>query len=170
VIAAAGSDSKLALAASKGALPAGINYTGADGKAFRLRLKDALGGNTETSEAKGIDLFVDNVGGDYLEAGMRSMSWNGRAVVVGFAGGKIPSIPANILLLKNISVSGLFWGAHMQFQYDLFQSSCDDLVAMWAAGEIHPHVSHRVPLQHINEALRLVASRESTGKVIVTMD
>lgn len=169
VIAAAGSDAKIAVAASKGALPVGLNYTDCDGKAFRERLKTALASNHETMDAKSVDVFIDNVGGDYLEAGLRSMNWNGRAVVVGFAGGNIPKIPANILLLKNTSLSGLFWGAHMFAQPKLFQSSCNDIVRMWGEGKIAPHISHRIPLQDINEALRLVASRESTGKVIVTM-
>ena len=136
---------------------------------FRERLKAALASNPETSNAKCIDLIVDNVGGDYLEASMRSLSWNGRAVVVGFAGGKIPKIPVNILLLKNISLHGLYWGAHMKNQPDLFHASCSDLIKMWAAGDITPHISHKIDISNINEALRLVSSRESTGKVIVTM-
>lgn len=169
MIAAAGSDAKIAIAASRGASPVGVNYLDCDGKQFRQRLKDALKANPGTRHAKGIDVFIDNVGGEFLEAGVRSMNWNGRAVVVGFAGGEIPSIPVNILLLKNISLHGLYWGAHMIAQPKLFQASCNEIIDLWGTGKISPHISHKIPLSDINEAMRLVASRESTGKVIVTV-
>lgn len=107
------------------------------------------------------------VGGNLLEASVRSLNWNGRAIVVGFAGGSIPSIPANILLVKNVCVSGVFWGAHMIHEPRVLLSSAEQLVKWWLAGEIKPHIAARVPLSTPNEAFRLIESRESTGKVVL---
>jgi len=160
VIAACGSDEKLAVAASQGAEVIGVNYNGLDGRAFRAQLKEVLG-------KSGMDVCVDMVGGDLLEPIVRSLNWNGRAVVVGFAGGSIPKIPANILLVKNVSVHGLFWGAHLMHDPATLMASARQLVEWWAAGDIKPHVSGRVPLERANEAFELVTSRKSTGKVVI---
>ena len=130
---------------------------------------------------------MDAVGGDLLEAGqysssksvlpntyntlyvtgIRSLNWDGRAVVVGFAGGDIPKIPANILLVKNVSVNGLYWGAHARANPKLFLESTSAIIDMWANGKIKPHVSHRFPLDKSNEAFEVIASRKSTGKVVL---
>jgi NADPH2:quinone reductase len=163
VIAAASSEEKIALAVTKGATAgAGVNYTGIadDGKAFRAALKPAAG------EA-GVDVFVDMVGGALLEAGVRSLNWNGRAVVIGFAGGTIPRLPANILLVKNVSVAGLFWGAHLIHDPRTLLSSAHQLVEWWAAGEIAPAVCARLPLEKANDAFELIEGRASTGKVVL---
>lgn len=159
VVAAAGSAEKLALCASKGA-DAGIVYSGLDGKAFRAQLKEAAG-------ASGVDVAVDMAGGDLLEPAVRSLNWNGRAVVVGFAAGSIPKIPANILLVKNISLAGLFWGAHLQHEPQTLLTSATRLLDMWAAGQITPHVCERVPISRAHDAFDLLESRKSTGKVVV---
>lgn len=83
-------------------------YTNCGSKELRASIKDACG------EKRGLDVVVDMAGSDILEPCVRSLNWNGRAVVVGFAAGEIPKIPANLLLVKNVSCSGLFWGAHMK--------------------------------------------------------
>jgi len=159
VLAACGSDDKLALAANKGAEAEGINYTGMDGRAFRSRLK-------EVSGKRGVDVVVEMVG-TWLEPCVRSLNWNGRAVVIGFAGGAIPAVPANILLVKNVSVSGLFWGAHLIHDPATLQASAQQLIRWWLEGAIQPHVGLRVPLERANDAFEAITSRTSTGKVVI---
>lgn len=95
------------------------------------------------------------------------MNWDGRAVVIGFAGGDIPKIPANILLVKNVEVSGLYWGASALHNPQLFQKSSKEVISMWLEGRIRPHVSHRVALSDANKALDIIKSRMSTGKVLL---
>ena len=164
VIAAAGSDAKLAVASDKGADAAcGINYTGLDGKAFRAALKEAAGKG-------GVDVALDMAGGELLEPVVRSLNWNGRAVVIGFAAGSIPKIPANLLLVKNVSCSGLFWGAHLQHDPATLLASARQLIAWWAAGEIRPHVCARVPLSRAHDAFDMLEGRRSTGKVVIVPD
>lgn len=159
IIAAAGSEAKLALARGKGA-DAGVVYSGLDGKAFRAALKEAAG-------KAGVDVVVDMAGGELLEPAVRSLNWNGRAVVVGFAAGGIPKIPANILLVKNVSLAGLFWGAHLIHDPKTLLNSATALVDMWSNGEIKPHVCEKVPLSRAHDAFDLLESRRSTGKVVV---
>jgi NADPH2:quinone reductase len=95
------------------------------------------------------------------------LNWDGRAVVIGFAGGGIPKIPANILLVKNVEVSGLYWGASAIHNPPLFQKSCQAVISMWLEGKVKPHVSHRVPLAKANDALDIIKLRKSTGKVLL---
>lgn len=160
VIAACGSDAKLTLAVSKGAAASGVNYDGLDAKAFRGRLKECAG-------ERGIDVVVDMVGGDLLEASVRSLNWNGTAVVIGFAAGPIPKIPANILLVKNVAVSGLFWGAHLMHDPKTLISSAQQLIEWWANGDISPHICARYGLGEVNDAFKLIDGRGSTGKILI---
>ena len=102
-----------------------------------------------------------------LSRQVRSLNWNGRAVVVGFAAGAIPSIPANLLLVKNVALSGLFWSAHMLHDRATLVASAEQLVAWWLAGEIKPHVGARLPLAQANEAFALIEGRKSSGKVVL---
>jgi NADPH:quinone reductase len=115
----------------------------------------------------GVDVFIDAVGGDLLESGIRSLNWDGRAVVVGFAGGQIPKIPANILLVKNVSLCGLYWGAHAKGNPKLMAQSTSEVIRLWAEGKIKPHISHRFPLDKVNDAFDVIQARQSTGKVIL---
>lgn len=160
IIPACGSEAKLALAASKGAAKDGINYSGLDAKAFRAKLKECAG-------PQGVDVVVDMVGGDLLEASVRSLNWNGTAVVVGFAAGPIPKIPANILLVKNVAVSGLFWGAHLMHDPKTLMQSAQQLLQWWAEGAISPHVCARYGLGEVNDAFSLIDGRGSTGKILI---
>ena len=160
VIAAVSTADKIEVAMAHGA-QAGVCYTGMDGKAFRgevQRVGASLGG---------VDVVVDMVGGELLEAGIRALNWEGRAVVVGFADGRIPKIPANILLLKNLSVRGVYWGAHRQKSPERFRESVDEVARLWMDGTLTPHVSHRVPLSDVNKAFELIGNRGTTGKVLL---
>ena len=160
VIAAVGSEEKLKVARTKGACAdGGVVYAGLDQRGVRAAIKAAAPG--------GIDVAVDMVGADVLEPALRSLNWGGRGVVVGFAGGDIPKIPANLLLVKNISVSGLFWGAHMIHDPRTLLKSAHQLVEWWVAGDIRPHICARVKLENANDAFALLEGRTSTGKCVL---
>lgn len=117
----------------------------------------------------GADVVYDAVGGDTFMAALRATNPEGRLIPIGFAGGGVPQIPANLLLVKNLTVIGLYWGGYMAFRPEVLRASLADLLAMYAAGRLHPHVSHALPLDQVEAALDILRSRKSTGKVVVTM-
>ena len=97
------------------------------------------------------------------------MNWSGRMVVIGFASGTVPQVPANILLVKNLAVLGLYWGSYRRHRPDLVAASFAELFAWHAEGRLKPHVSHRLDLAEAVAALDLLKTRRSTGKVVLTM-
>ncbi|MBL4807185.1 MAG: NADPH:quinone oxidoreductase family protein [Rhodobacteraceae bacterium] len=115
----------------------------------------------------GADVVYDPVGGDQFKAAMRACNPEARIIPLGFASGDIPQIPANILLVKNITVIGFYWGGYATFAPKVLINSFTELFKMYAAGNLHPHVSHILPLEQANEALALLRDRKSTGKVVV---
>jgi NADPH2:quinone reductase len=117
----------------------------------------------------GADVVYDAVGGDTFMAALRATRPEGRLIPIGFAGGGVPQIPANLLLVKNLTVIGLYWGGYMAFRPEVLRGSLAELLALYQAGRLRPHVSHAVPLDRVEEALELLRSRKSTGKVVVTM-
>ncbi len=155
VIACASSPEKLEIARSRGADHL-INYRTED---LGARLK-ALGG---------ADVVYDTVGGEAFTAALKTIRWEGRLVVVGFAGGTIPQIPANHLLVKNISVSGIFWGAYRQKDPEVVNRSLDDLMAWYAEGALKPHISRVVPFEASREAFEALQNRTSTGKTVIAV-
>lgn len=118
----------------------------------------------------GADVVYDPVGGDSFTAAMRATNPKGRIIVIGFASGDVPKVPANILLVKNIDVLGFYWGGYLKFRPDLLLESMRALIDMHSAGSLHPHISHTLPLARAADALDLVRTRKSTGKVVVTID
>lgn len=155
VIACASSAEKLELAASRGADHL-IDYTQED---LRARVK-ALGG---------ADVVYDTIGGDAFHAALKAIKWEGRILVVGFASGDIPQIPANHLLVKNVSVSGIFWGAYRQNDPEVIARSQAELAEWYAAGALKPHVSAVVPFDRAGDALAALENRTSTGKTVVAV-
>ena len=117
----------------------------------------------------GADVVYDAVGGDAFMAALRATNPEGRLIPIGFAGGGVPQIPANLLLVKNLTVIGLYWGGYMAFRPAVLRDSLAELLALYQAGRLRPHVSHALPLDRVEEALDLLRSRKSTGKVVVTM-
>ena len=117
----------------------------------------------------GADVVYDAVGGDTFMAALRATNPEGRLIPIGFAGGGVPQIPANLLLVKNLTVIGLYWGGYMAFRPAVLRDSLAELLALYQAGRLRPHVSHALPLDRVDEALDLLRSRKSTGKVVVTM-
>jgi NADPH:quinone reductase len=115
-------------------------------------------------------VIYDAVGGDYAEPALRSIAWEGKYLVVGFAAGDIPKIPLNLALLKGCDIVGVFWGAWVGKNPQRHQESVAELLEMYAQGKIKPFVSERFPLARAAEAIKHLASRKAMGKVVVTID
>lgn len=156
VLAAASTPEKLELAKRHGA-DAVFNYTQDTIKAKVM----------EFTGDRGIDVAYDPVGADYAEQVVRSMAWNGRYLVIGFAGGKIPAIPLNLPLLKGCSLVGVFWGAHTRKEPQLHAANVKALFELFESGKIKPHVTELDGLERFTEALDVLNSRRSTGKVVI---
>ncbi len=166
VVAAASSQEKVDLCLAHGA-DAGVVYPvgpfDRDGqKALAELFKGACG-------AKGADVVYDGVGGDYAEAALRCTAWEGRFLVIGFPAG-IPRIPLNLALLKGCDIVGVFWGAAVARDPAAHQANVKELMDLYAAGKIKPHVSERFPLERAGEAIAHLAARKALGKVVVTID
>jgi NADPH2:quinone reductase len=166
VIAAASSQEKVDLTLKHGA-DAGMVYPlgpfDKDGaKALANQFKEACGEG-------GADVIYDGVGGDYAEAALRCMAWEGRFLVIGFPAG-IPRIPLNLTLMKSCDIVGVFWGAAVSRDPKAHAQNVKELMALHAAGKIKPFVSERFPLARAGEAIAHLASRKAMGKVVVTMD
>ncbi|MEM7507069.1 MAG: NADPH:quinone oxidoreductase family protein [Pseudomonadota bacterium] len=123
----------------------------------------------EVKALGGADVVYDPVGGDQWDAAIRAAKPEARMIPIGFASGAVPQIPANILLVKNLTVIGLYWGAYFRLRPKVMADSLAQLVAWHGAGKINPHISHQIPLEEANEALRLLRTRQATGKVVVTV-
>ena len=157
VIAAAGGADKLAVAKAAGADHL-VDYTRED---LRERVK-------ELTRGRGVDLVYDPVGGDAFDQSLRCIAWEGRIIVIGFAAGRIPQIPANLVLVKNIDVIGFFWGSYRRYKPHLMTESYQQLFRWFEAGKLKPHISHRLPLNEVATAFELLKTRKSTGKVVLT--
>ena len=158
VIAAASTQEKLALCRSRGAV-ALIDYATED---LRARLKEITGG-------RGVDVVFDPVGDRYTEPCVRSLAPDGRLLVVGFAGGAIPKLPLNLLLLKQASAVGVFWGEFAVTSRDENAANLAQLLAWYREGRLKPHVSATFPLEQGRAAIELVMNRGALGKVVVRM-
>lgn len=117
----------------------------------------------------GADVVYDPVGGEQFNAAMRACNPEARLLPLGFASGGVPQIPANILLVKNLTVIGFYWGGYMKFKPSVITDSFRQLFRWYQDGKLKPHVSHALPLERANEALELLRTRKSTGKVVVTI-
>lgn len=157
VIATAGGAEKLAIAEAHGADHL-IDYRQED---IRERVKALTGG-------RGADVVFDPVGGDVFDASLRCTAWGGRILVIGFAGGRVQQIPANILLVKNVAAIGVYWGSNRKMAPARLAEEFAELFGWYQAGKLKPHVSHALDLSRAAEALRLLTSRASTGKVVLT--
>ena len=155
VIATAGDPDKLALAADHGADHL-IDYRRED---IRARVKEICGG---------VDVVFDPVGGDAFDASLRAVNWGGRLVIIGFAGGRIQQVPANILLVKNAAAVGFFWGSYRQHRPDMIRVGLTELFGWHQCGALKPHTSQRFDLAATGEALALMRDRRSSGKIVLT--
>nr|MBF0682563.1 NADPH:quinone oxidoreductase family protein [Pseudomonas sp.] len=157
VIAAASTSEKLEIARNAGADEL-INYSESS---LRERLKELTGG-------QGVDVIYDPVGGQLFEEAFRSIAWNGRMLVVGFAaGGDIPSLPANLPLLKGAALIGVFWGAFAQRQPQDNAANFRQLFAWHAEGKLKPLVSQTFALEQAAEAINTLGQRKAVGKLVM---
>ena len=167
VIAACSTQEKVDLAIKHGA-DSGVVYGRGP---FDKEGQRALGALfKEACGPDGADVIYDAVGGDYAEPALRSIAWEGRYLVIGFAAGDIPKIPLNLALLKGCDIVGVFWGNWTARNPGLFQDSIAELIAMYGQGKIKPYVSERFTLEHGADAIAHLGSRKAMGKVVVTVD
>uniref|UniRef100_A0A5F4WMI6 Alcohol dehydrogenase-like C-terminal domain-containing protein n=1 Tax=Callithrix jacchus TaxID=9483 RepID=A0A5F4WMI6_CALJA len=158
VIAAAGSDEKCKLVLQRGA-QSSVNYN-------QGSLKDAV---RKLVGEGGVNVAIDMVGGDIFLEALRSLAWEGRIVVVGFAGGNIASVPANLLLLKNVSALGLFYGQYKERKFPVFSKSLSSLLQYCQQGCIQPYVGMVFKLEEVNDAFLHVIQGKSMGKVLLAL-
>jgi NADPH2:quinone reductase len=156
VIATAGGPEKLEIARREGADEL-IDYEKED---FVARVM-------EITDGKGADVIYDSVGGDVFDKSLKCIAWNGRLLVIGFASGRIPSVQANRILLKNIAVTGLHWGAHAAKDPEKIPRTFEALFELYRAGRIRPVIFKTYPLDEVPAALEALGSRKTWGKVIV---
>ena len=158
VIASAGGPEKLEIARQHGADHL-IDYTKEN---VRDRVKELTGG-------LGAHVIYDPVGGDLFNDSVRCTRPGGRMLIIGFAGGKVQEIPANLLLVKNITAIGYtFEGLRTLFP-DMIRRSMEELLSWYASGDLKPHVSHTFALEDVQEALTTLVERRSTGKIVLTV-
>ena len=117
----------------------------------------------------GADVVYDPVGGTQFEAAFRACNPEARLLPIGFASGDVPQIKANHLLVKNLSVLGLYWGGYLKFNPQVIADSMKTLMRWHSEGRITPHISHALPLEDAGQAMQLLRDRKSTGKVVVTI-
>ncbi len=156
VIATAGGPEKLEIARRAGA-DVLIDY----------REQDFVPIVMEETGGRGADVIYDSVGGDTTDRSLKCIAWNGRLLVIGFAGGEIPSIKMNRVLLKNISLVGLHWSAYPEKEPEAIDACMKGLFEMAATGGIDPLIGARHPLEEAGEALAALASRKTVGKVVL---
>jgi len=144
----------------------------------KLQVSKAAGAdhliNSETDDIRdivralgGADVVYDPVGGDQFKAALRACNPEARILPLGFASGEVPQIPANILLVKNLTVIGYYWGGYSKIKPSVLTDSFAQLIAWYQDGKLTPHISHTLPLADCNEGLDLLRTRKATGKVII---
>ncbi len=158
VIAAASTDEKLEVCRKLGADHC-INYSE---ESLKDKIKEITGG-------RGVDVVYDPVGGDYSEPAVRSMAWNGRYLVIGFASGPIPSIPLNLTLLKGCSLMGVFWGRFAGEEPEENLNNIKELWELFEQEKIAPVVTDQFPIEQYLEAYTCMTERRARGKVILTL-
>ena len=156
VIATAGGADKVRVALEAGS-DFGIDYNSED---FVERVKEITGG-------KGADVIYDLVGGDVFDKSLKCIAWNGRLLVIGFAGGTIPSVAANRILLKNVAVTGLHWGAYAKYEPARIPETFAALFQLYEEKKIRPVIYKSYPLEQAADALAALGSRKTHGKVVL---
>jgi NADPH2:quinone reductase len=156
VIATAGSAEKLEFARRQGADHV-LDYGGED---WVEQVKALTGG-------RGADVIYDPVGGDVFDLSGKCIAPYGRLLVIGFAAGRIPSIAANRILLKNISVVGVFWGGHVKMNPGYTETTQAALEALWLEGKLNPEISNTWPLEELPAAMQALTDRGVLGKAVL---
>lgn len=159
VIATAGGPEKLAICKAHGADHL-IDYRNGSVREQIKKLTDGLGSH----------VTYDPVGGNLFTESLRSTRQDGRILVIGFASGDIPQIPANIMMVKNISCIGYHWGAYRTLDPQALRTSFQELMGWVNEGSLKPHVSMTFPLSDLDQGFEALLGRKSTGKVVITLD
>ena len=162
VLASVSSDEKAALARENGADHVVRTDVPDLREAFRRQVFQAVGND-------GADLIIDPVGGDVFDASLRAVAWCGRIVTVGYASGRVPEVKAGLLLVKNISLTGLQVSDYRDRAPEKFRQAQRELLELYAAGKLKPHVMAAYPLESWRAALATVAERRALGKVVLAM-
>lgn len=158
VIAGASTDEKLEVAKAHGA-DMGVNYSRED-------IKDAV----RKLSGGGVDVVYDPVGDKLAEPSFRALGWEGRYLVVGFAGGEIPKLPLNLALLKSADLRGVFWGQWVAKNPEKHRANVAEFLQLFSEGKIRPRISASYPLADFVKAYDDIAERRAMGKVVLTMD
>lgn len=156
VIAAAGGPEKLAVAREHGADEL-IDYRT---ESIRDRVRELTAG-------QGADVVYDPVGGDAFDQALRAVNWEARMLIIGFAAGRIQSVPANLILVKNIAVIGVVWGAQAARDPALVSRNLAELLRWWEAGRLKPVVARTFPLAEAGAAMEALLSRRYAGKIVL---
>ena len=159
VIGTGSSDEKLAVVTDHGADHV-INYSDVP---FKDYVKKICGG-------AGADVIYDPVGGDVFDESLRCINWDGRLLVIGFTSDRIPKAPANLVLLKNCSIVGVFWGAWTERHPDLHRKNMDIMFQWLREEKLRPNISHHFPLEEVPAALNVLVERKVVGKAVITVD
>ena len=157
VIAAAGGSEKCKVAIDHGADFA-IDYKS---ESIRDRVKDL-------TDNRGADVVYDAVGGDAFDQAIRAVNWEARMLIIGFAAGRIQKIPANLILVKNISVVGVVYGAQTERDPSYGASFVQEAADLFRQGRVKPHIGKTFPLSQAAEAMDALLSRSYAGKIILT--
>lgn len=159
LIATGGSDEKLERIANHYAVEHTINYR------TTPNWKDKV---KELTLAQGANVIYDAVGGEVLEQSLRCVAWDGRVLVIGFAAGEIPKIAANLVLLKNAALVGVFWGAWITRERETNRANFETMFQWYNEGKLKPIVSHTFPLAQTKDALEAIVQRRVVGKCVIT--
>jgi NADPH2:quinone reductase len=122
------------------------------------------------TKGEGVDVVYDPVGGEQTEAALRAMAWAGRLLVIGFASGTIPKLPANLTLLKSCAVVGVFWGAFAMRSPEANRAHVERVLGWIAEGKVRPHIDAVLPFSKAGEALERISRREVKGKLVLVPD
>jgi NADPH:quinone reductase len=156
VIAAASTPEKLAIAREHGADEV-IDYASED-------LRDRV---RELTDGKGVDIVFDPVGGEVFRQSVRCVGWEGRILVIGFASGEIPQVATNIILVKNVSVTGVVFGEHSWRYPQDTRRRLTQLLELFSANRLHPRVMRTYPLSDARDALAEIRDRKVSGKLVL---
>ncbi|TYG70376.1 hypothetical protein ES288_D05G308400v1 [Gossypium darwinii] len=133
-------------------------------------LTASVKGFLKSRKLKGVDVLYDPVGGKLTKESMKLLNWGAQILVIGFASGEIPVIPANITLVKNWSVHGLYWGSYSIHRPAVLEDSIQELLSWMEKGLITIHISHTYSISEANLAFSALRDRKAIGKVMIVFD
>lgn len=155
----------IAIASSEDKINLAIKHGASEGVLSTIpNLKETLKAH---NDGNGIDGIYDCVGGDLAEPSLRALKWKGHYLVVGFAAGDIPKIPLNLIMLKGIHVSGVFWGRFIEEQPEDFKDHMRLLLEWCRQGKLNPHIEAVYPIEQTIEGISILAKRKAIGKILI---